>query len=82
VEELIYSKMGRQEILPHTHTYASLVFLLNVLSESPETKFLNDSFVEVSGHNLESFDSFHFSEWSFCLVFYPRFSVLQNAIHE
>ncbi len=41
-------------------------------------EFLNDIFVVVSGHKLG------FSDLSlqYVWVFYPHFSVLQNAIHE
>jgi hypothetical protein len=40
-------------------------------------KFLNGIFSRVSGNK-----TLVFSDLSFCLVFNPRCSVLQNAIHE
>ncbi len=44
-----------------------------IISVCTEMEFLNGILVEVFGHELES---------SEIRVFYPHFSVLQNAIHE
>jgi hypothetical protein len=52
----------------------SLHSLTLLLFTTPEMEFLNSIFVAVSGHKLVYLNV--------CLVFYPLFSVLHDAIHE
>ncbi len=68
VEELIYSKMGRQEIPPTPHTHILRLFSFKVILRAQRRNYWTTVLVEVSGHNLESSQTQVFV-WLSSLVF-------------